>query len=328
MQPLALRRAAAAYAGDATRVRAEIAELERVLHDGTPVPGSQVTIGGGMNGTRTKVLLADPLHRLADTPAVEKSVAQQAAQERFGWRVAQALGIDHLFAAVAQRADGSVGIEFRPGVTLREAGITTVEQLQSAIERMHLAAGATESQARDRARIDRQLFQVYDYVLANSDRHLGQGMADAISGVVSFVDQGNMGRGAILEGASILRPALREFQAGPHGGTVDIDPDVVDLVRERLTPDRLRTLHTGVFADPSVATPPAGTIGNEYLAEVNGFEFREGSVKRLEQVLEHGSYEHAPEAADPILHAAPPEERLANARGVGAVKGAFFDLDL
>lgn len=126
-------------------------------------------------------------------------------------------------------------------------------------------SGSTR-RARRAALVDRQLLQCFDYLLANNDRHTANGLYDATSGVLSFIDSGHAGRGQLASnGGSVLVPALRKLQAGSKGGHVDLDPAVVDYLRRRTSADRLRAIHAATFDRAGVAGPAPRTYGERFL---------------------------------------------------------------
>lgn len=275
-----------------------------------------------MNGLLSRVQLDGA------TWAVEKPAGAQAAQEEFGWRIARELGIDHLFPAVARRADGTAYIELRAGRGVTISGITDVAKLEQALTRAYLdeaSLGLTQVEAAQAARIDRQLLQAFDYLVANNDRSAANAMFDAVEGV-SFIDSGHIGRGELAtNGGTTLEPALQLFQAGREGGRVQLDDVVVDHIRRRLTPERIGELHAEVFHAPDMPGPPARTLGEKFIGHVTRDAYRDGIVARLDHVLEHGSYVHRPYRGDaggelpPLID----EARLRGARGIHAVRGAF-----
>jgi hypothetical protein len=311
-----------------TRDDAAVARLERVLREGTVDEASRRPIGEGVNGLLHQVAIGDPADpAAAATWAVEKPAGAQAAQEEFGWRLARAMGIDHLFPAVARRADGAARIEVRPGTGLSQAGVTDVPALDRELTRSYLAdarLGLTPDEAAHAARIDRQLLQAFDYLLANNDRRTSNGLVDAVAGV-TFIDAGHAGRGTMAQnGGTVLEPALYLFQAGPKGGRVDLDPEVVAYLRGRLTPDALRTMHADVFHAPGIAGPEARTIGERFIGHVSSDAYVDGMVARLDHIGATGGYTHRPYAGDNAGELPPlMDDRLRNARGFGNVRAAM-----
>ena len=291
-------------AGTLLRSRGDDAldHLERVLREGAIDMDTKEFVGEGVNGMLWRRQIADPVDTAAARIwAVEKPAGAQAAQEELGWRLGRALGIDHLLPAVARRADGTARIEFRSGKAVTLQGITDIPNLEQALARAYLddaTLGLTHAEAAQAARIDRQLLQVFDYLLANNDRRAANALFDAAAGM-SFIDAGHAGRGALAtNGGTTLEPALQLFQAGREGGRVDIDPVVLDFVRRRLTADDVRSIHSSVFDAPGIAGPAPHTLGEKFLGHVRSERYREGVVERLDHLLEHGGYTHRRYAGD------------------------------
>lgn len=306
--------------------------LERMLRTGRIDDSERRAVGEGMNGVLYRVRVHDPAAPGASpTWVVEKPAGAQAAQEELGWRLARALGIDHLVPAAVRREDGTARIMLRPGEALSLAGIHDVRHLEQALAAGHLrdaALGVDVLGSAQSARIERQLLQVFDYLLANNDRRAANGLYDAATGTLSFIDSGHAGRGTLQHnGGSVLEPALQAFQAGRGGGRVDLDPVVVDYLRRRLRPEDVRAIHRTVFDDPEIAGPAGRTIGERFIGHVRSDGYREGMVQRLEHVLESGGYSHAPYRGDAAGELPPLLDERANVRGLGAVRRQFGAFD-
>ncbi|MCB0878441.1 MAG: hypothetical protein KDC46_05615 [Thermoleophilia bacterium] len=331
----AATRAGASVVDDALRegrlLRSSAADLldrrERLLLEGAIDESSRVPVAGGMNGDLSRVLVQDPVHSWNRRWVIEKDAGAQAAQEEFGWRVARELGIDHLVPAAMRRADGIARIEFREGRSLSLSGITDSAALEDALAGSYLrdaTLGLDEAGARRAALVDRQLLQCFDYLLANNDRHTANGLYDATSGVLSFIDSGHAGRGQLASnGGSVLVPALRKLQAGSKGGHVDLDPAVVDYLRRRTSADRLRAIHAATFDRAGVAGPAPRTYGERFLPHARSTTYRDGIVARYEHVLDRGGYDHAPYQGDAAGDLPPLDGPDPNARGLRQVRAAF-----
>lgn len=311
-----------------TRGDDELDRLEHVLRTGRIDDSERFRVGAGLNGEVYRVRLHDPSAPDGARWIVEKTASGQAAQEEFGWRLARALGIDYLVAAAIRRADGAARIEFKPGTSLTMTGLRDADALEGALTVRYFddaeRLGITTDEARQAARIDRQLLQVFDYLLANNDRHGGNGLYDAVTGAVTFIDSGHAGRGALsVNGGTTLEPALRLYQAGDAGGRVDLDPAVVELIRRRLTPERVRTLHAEVFEATGIAGPESGSVGARFISHVRSPTYRSGIVERLDNVLTTGGYTHRRYEGDAGGELPPLVDDRANARGLRDVRAAF-----
>jgi hypothetical protein len=309
--------------GDPARLDA----LEHVLRTGTIDRSTAHVVGGGVNGPRSRYAIDSG----TPTPvsAVEKPVDAQAAQEELAWKLGRELGIDHLMPAVARRANGDALIEFRAGTSLSAAGTKTVHDLDVALATSYLADAQlhlSPTEAAQAGRVDRQLLQFVDYLVANNDRHLTNGLEDiTASGKVTFLDFGMMSRGALANGGSELRPTMRSFQGSTAAPHVDLDPDVVAYIRQRLTPGRIAELHTEVFEAAGIGRPSPGTLGEQLYVGAKGPSFRMGMQHRLDHVLKTSGYDHAISQGDELLDPKEQVDNRAVARGLGAVRNAFMD---
>ncbi|MCW2972311.1 MAG: hypothetical protein JWN72_584 [Thermoleophilia bacterium] len=307
--------------GDPARLDA----LEELLRTGAPT--NLRSMGSGPPGQpfssgelfRAEAVAADG----TSVSAVVKSADAGAPQETFGWKFGRALGIDHLVPAVGRRPDGSAWIEFRPGVTLREAGVVTNAQLDEALAISYLGDGSlTPAEAAQAARVDRQLLQATDYLTANIDRHANNGLVDVGgSGRVSFIDFGLVGRGARAEGGSVISPALRRFQSDAGDGVVNLDPAVVRYIERRLTPARVEELHAEVYGASGFARTTPDTQGERQFLAARNPRFREGITTRLAALLEHGGYVASPYLGDALTPVASPT-RAMEVRGFRNVMAA------
>jgi hypothetical protein len=266
-----------------TRSAAELDRLEHLVSTGTAIDATRRSIGtNGANGFRTAVNLHTVDGGAIDV--VEKSTAHEGAQEQFGWLVARALGIDHRVALVARAADGTARIEHLPDThgwtTLFEAGVRDVASLDQALancirrESPHL----TEPEVTRTARIERQLLQVFDYVIANDDRNLGNARARLSDPALKFIDHGNAGTGQHGRD-DVLVPGLRSALQGT-GGTTKLDADVVGYLRRRVTTDALRSAHDRAFDPKLLQGTQSRATGNAASAS-----FRDGTVARFQHAL-------------------------------------------
>lgn len=321
----ALRAGRLLRTGDDTALDA----LEDVLRSGAIDRPSSLRVGGGMNGDRFRMRLEAPGSLTPDRHvwAVEKPAEAQAAQEELAWRVGRELRIDHLLPAAVRRSDGTAWIRFHNGTGLSQAGVTDLTRLDQALTASYLedaSLGLTRTEAAQAARIDRQLLQLLDYVLANNDRHLGNGLLDAAGGrnALTFLDYGHAGRGTTAAGATELAPALRLFQGTSSGGRVDLDAEVVAHAQRRLTPDRVRELHAAVYEAPDMAKPAMGSYGARFQALTSTGRYREGIIRRLEHAAAERGYTHMAYAGDNAGEL-PPMQSMRNVRGFNNVRGAM-----
>lgn len=293
-----------------SRSAATLDSVERLLATGTPDASSNRAIGTGMNDVRHAITLRGDDGASID--AVTKTLAEQGAQEHFGWAAARAFGIDHRVAPVGRAADGSARIAYVPGSSLVAGGVHNARTMEIALAQSHLAADAplSPAEAAQAARVESQLMRAFDYVLANSDRHGGNGIVDARSGV-TLIDQGHIGRGS-AHAADRLVPGMRSDFLGATDNTVELDDVTVDFLRRRLDGDGLRAIHAATLRGDNRPYPVTGEFGhfNTYV-ESNGFI--DGAVARLEHLVETGRFRHG----DPNdrMRALAPEPPPAGRRG-------------
>lgn len=296
----ALRAGRLLRTGDPTKLDA----VEQLLRNGvTRAEDVSAPVGAGINGQLHAHVLHDPVDAGRQIVAVSKPVNAQAAQEEYGWKLGRAMGIDHLLAPTARGADGQARIALAPGTSLSQGGVTNVEQLESSLMKSYTNDAGLRISERDAARaarVDRELLQVFDYLGANNDRHLGNGLVDAATGRVTFIDYGHMGTGT---GKDALAPSLRAFQ--PHD-RIELSPDTLAILRRRLTPEVLDQVHATLAQGPR---PPAGTMSQRMLDKVDTPSFRNDVRARLEHILETGGF--ASDKTDGVILPPLMEDRMA-----------------
>ncbi|MCW2925541.1 MAG: hypothetical protein JWM98_2945 [Thermoleophilia bacterium] len=299
--------------------------LERVLATGVEV-GSRKALGAaGQNGVMYRVLLADAADASKQVEAILRPGQAQAPQEVFGWRIARALGVDHMFPAASMR-DGGAAVQVVPGVEARAAGFSAIDQLRSELERGYRLSHPGIDAA-TQARVDVELARVVDYVVANSDRHGGNAMYDAGTGPMHLIDIGNMG----LAGPDKLRPIFRDFGAGDRL-PIDLHPRTVEVVRRNLTPEVLAGLHAKLREDVAVqhidpAAPRMVRMRQRTMSRlVTRDAYLRDMVARRDQLVNTGRLEQSrmgPWVTGPlaVVRAWPLAVGAAGAAGAAAVVG-------
>lgn len=283
----AVRDALAAGKLVGSRSDTELDSIERLLATGTPDPSTRRPIGNGMNDVRYATVLRGPDGTSID--AVSKPESAQGTQEAFSWQLARSMGIDHRVVPAARDSDGTAHIAFVPGVSLFEGKVRDARSMEIALTQSHLASDAPlpAAEAAQAARIESQLMQVFDYVLANSDRHGGNGIVDARSGV-TLIDQGHVGRGQAGR-PDVLVPGMRSTYLGSTREPVRIDPEVIDFLARRLDETTLRGIHQDSFR----GARPVSTQGEH--GRFNSFAasstFIDGAVARLRHVIDAGEFQ-------------------------------------
>ena len=196
--------------------------------------------------------------------------------EQFANDLAERLGIGHLVAPVVER-DGRVVIAMMPGVQAREAGVHSADDLEAVLRTFYTSrlTGVSADDIASRARIDRQLVQVFDHALGIADRHGRNLLVDAEQGAVTLIDHSEM-----LLGHRAKQPFVPFMMRRFMGGTgslapnpvVRIDDDVRAMLRERVPAgsvdqmlDDLRRSAGAAFTKDSagrlVDAAKAGSIG-------------------------------------------------------------------
>lgn len=214
--------------------------------------------------------------RGVDTLVVDKH--QQGPAEVAGSTFAGLIGLDHFVPlAVPQAADGARML-FRPGVELRKLADVSAEDLvQIRAARLARVAPQLDVATRQRvAKMEIELLQTIDYLLANSDRHRGNILVDIATGEISFIDQGAIGDGEFWQkftGGSPLRPKLNPLIQGADGHT-SLSTDTIEWLTSRLDDQVI---------DEWMAGNPLGT------ARLT----RDGVVDRLGEVMRRGSFDYA-----------------------------------
>jgi len=289
----------------------QVAALETALRDGAFTSAGETIGGTNLNGA---LALGTIRHGTSTVPVVIKPATADAAQEAFASSIARDMGIDYLVPRAVPRADGSVAMERVPGYEFLTSSVYNDRSLETALRRSYQVQHP-ELPARDMARaarIDRQLVQVFDYVLANSDRHQLNGLRDRPSGRISFIDQGNLAHG---ETADPLRPRLNAtYQPAGPGEAIPVDEDVRTILRERLTPERIAAAHAA-FDRPA----PEGTVARHWFEQARDPEYLDRVQQRVRQVVEQGTYEFAgSDGWNETVPGVEPRSKLASARANGA----------
>lgn len=219
---------------------------------------------------------------------VVKPATAQAHHEVFASQVADLLGIGHLVPQAAMRHDGSAAIRLAAGHEFLVSGVWSSGQLEIALraDGQRRAPFATVEEVEARARHERQLVQVFDYILGNPDRTLMNGLYDRATGAVTLIDHGDIGRG---ETDDPIRPGmLSAFQPAPIGTHIAIDEDVRKTVAERLNAEAVCSLHAALQRE-AIKLPPGPSY---WLERVQSNEYRERVLARIEHLCAQGWYEY------------------------------------
>ncbi|MBC7644226.1 MAG: hypothetical protein H7123_03800 [Thermoleophilia bacterium] len=264
------------------------ADVQDTLKRGVPDPDTWSVIptaGGNFNGDVKKVVLIDPNNAGHRVPTIHKPPAGQAAQEMVFTSLVNRLGVGHLAAAAARRHDGSLAAELVAGVPFWNGGVGSAGDMDRVLtdhyQQLFPALSRTEAGAA--ARVDRQLLQVADWLVANNDRHRGNGIVDAGRALVYLIDHGFSGRG---ETADALIPELKATYQGWQN-IRQLDADTVAVLRERLAPTDITTAHAELLAPAGDIADPAAL---QRLREDRSLDYLSRMQQRLAHVQETGTY--------------------------------------
>jgi hypothetical protein len=262
-----------------------IAELhERLAHRSTAI--RDALLGGELvqDGVLTASGITGPPQKLrviTDGVGELRAVGKAASgnyplAEQFANDLAERLGIGHLVAPVVERV-GRVVIAMVPGVQARQAGVHSAADLEASLRTFYAQrlTGVSAEEIASRARIDRQLIQVFDHALGIADRHGRNLLVDAEQGAVTLIDHSEM-----LLGHRAKQPLvpimMRRFMGGTRSfapnPVVRLDDDVRAMLRERVPTgtvdgmlDDLRRSAGAAFTKDSagrlVDAAKAGSIG-------------------------------------------------------------------
>ncbi|MCW2950641.1 MAG: hypothetical protein JWN41_1654 [Thermoleophilia bacterium] len=223
----------------------------------------------GATGPPRRMIVRDAT--VGTIPAIAKQgVGTFPLAETFATDFGERLGIGYLFAPTVAR-DGGVLMEMVEGKQARHRGITSSADLQRAIEQVlrHGAPEATEQQIANRARIDRQLVQIFDYALAVPDRHARNLMVSTQRHRMTLLDHSEL-LGGCTPDALLAPRMMRRYLAGDHAyapqQTVTVDADVRALVAKRMPASTVREMLATLRAHPDFRPETAGRLADPDLA--------------------------------------------------------------
>ena len=188
-------------------------------------------------------------------------------------RLSALLGIDHLVPIATPAGDDSVRMVFAAGQSADAAGIQSAADL-IAVREAGLARRAPHVDAATRSRVARmevELGQVFDYLLANSDRRARNLIVDTENGTFALIDNASIGHGTMFSRKTPTLPTLKPLIQGA-GGHTQLSTDTVAWLREHLDEPALRAWHA------------------EHVDAIGGSA--DDFVARLNHVLEHGSFDY------------------------------------
>ncbi|HEY8708090.1 MAG TPA: hypothetical protein VIM34_08835, partial [Burkholderiaceae bacterium] len=295
--------------------------IEQILTTGDLKTAREVAMPGAQVGIN-KVRHAYEVGTLDGMPVtgVLKEFGEQAPQEILAAHVAEALGISHLMPVIGARSNGSVLMQYAPGQLAAKVGAVDAASLEAALAKWYTSGhGMTPGDAAARATLDRELVNVFDYVLANADRHTSNVMVDPKSGIVRLLDHGHVGWGQGNDGGTAELPVLgRAFMnstevAGGIRHTALSAATVAHL--DKIDPAALRTAHASIAKVQNVQR--MAHVGRAWAA-VQSPEFAGQMVARLERARS----ERAIRFIEPGFEAPVELWPVGNGRGVAGARGA------
>lgn len=270
--------------------------LEQRLHDGRIDEATRQSLApaGNFNGAIDRVdVVAE--RGASRQRAVLKGPDAQAAQEEIGWRMMRTLDIAHLAPATVRRNDGVARIEFVDGEPFWSAHVQNSGDIDRLLtdDYQRLFPSLSRDEAGRAARTDRELLQVADYLLANNDRHVGNGIVSGTS--VHVIDHGFAFRG---ERADPVVPELKHHFQGPDGQTA-LHGETLAIVRTNVTDDALRAAHAVLRRAPGDMHD--ADAARRLLIDQRDDQLRRMTLRRDHLMVEHGfSYRPIGDADHPL----------------------------
>lgn len=273
---------------------------QRILTDGDVDPDPLRMVGGYGNGNGQLAIMRV---RHPDTPhlgvtVVRRPPTAQAAQEEFFARLTEHAGVDHHFAPVARRSDGSALVLAVPGRQLWDEvrGGDDIAGVMANWYRVRFPR-LGEDGARLAGRMDFDAAKSIDYIGAQPDRNAGGLLGDVASGELHFIDNGFAGRGETLEP---LKPALKSHFVGGVPGHATVVPEAAAEVVRGLDDAALADAHAVLGRGPDGDLPWGHALA---LRQDASQGFLDAMRARRDQ-LATGSFDYAPIDlnADPLAH--------------------------
>ena len=271
------------FAGFDREALAQNAAMRDALRGGTLVQDPRGRMASsGITGPPQLVQVTDA--KLGTVPAIRKQgVGTYPLAEEFATDLAERMGIGYL-GAPSVEGDGAVITELVTGTQARKAHVLSSRDLEQAIagELRARVPGATMAEVADRARIDRQLVQVFDHALAIPDRHGRNLMVDP-GRRVTMIDHSEL-LGGTANGVAGEPRMMRRYMSGVTTlgarQQVPIDADVRALIAERMPAGTIDTMLGQLRARPGFGPATAGKLVDDGLARTIG--------ERLDDVVTSG----------------------------------------
>jgi hypothetical protein len=259
----------------------ERAHLERLLTSADDVARlvGRTTTSPGNHAGALVVSALDDAARGRELRFVTKPV--QGGAEVAASRMSALIGIDHLVPIAVRDGEDGARMLFAAGESADAAGVTSAADLiELRVRGLQLEAPHLEPAERLQLALrDVELAQVFDYLLANSDRRGRNLLVDRTRGTFALIDNASIGHGTLFNRAPTTRPMLKPLVQGADGRT-QLSPDTVEWLRAHLDESVVRAWHSEHAADIQTSA--------------------DDIVARLRSVLDHGSFEFVDSAASGI----------------------------
>jgi hypothetical protein len=276
-------------------------QVQRILRDGV-IDAEPVRMVGGYgngNGAMPMVRVRHPETPHLSVVAVHRPPTAQAAQEEFFAHLAERAGVDHHFAPVVRREDGSALVLAVPGRDSWDEGIDSGDDIANLMGDWYRKRfdGLGDDGARLAGQLDFDESRALDYITAQPDRNAGGLLADRAAGELHFIDNGFAGRG---ETPNVLRPGMKSHFVGGDAGHAQLLPAAARELAERLDDAALADAHAVLGRGPD-GKLPAGHAGA--LRQDASQGFLDAMRARRDQVAT-GSFDYEPIDlnANPLAH--------------------------
>ena len=190
-----------------------------------------------------------PIQRISDAGGdilvVEKN--QQGSAEVAGSQFAGLIGIQHLVPLAVEHGQQGARMLRAAGTEAAQAGVKSADDLVALrmVALSREAPGLSVSERGRLARLEVELGQAMDYLLANSDRHTRNVMVDPERGAMALIDNGAIGDGDLFRPATTQAwrtPQLhRAFQ--PTEESAPLSPDTLQWLRDHIDDTTLTAWH-------------------------------------------------------------------------------------
>ena len=266
----------------ATRLPRDV--VERAFN-GMPVGDPRPVGNVGIEGQLYVYTFRDPVTNTT-VEGLYKPESAAAPQEVFGGRAAEAFGLGEHVPYMSGRSDGGVIIEMLPGRPWYQDGINSPQALRDVIANSPSLEGLSPS-----ARVE--VIGAYDYAMALSDRHNGNGLADAATGQAYLIDFGYIGTGWAWgsNGYVTLDQSFQSVTSSPNSvfRDVTLSPEALDYIRNNVDLGAIRAAHADFARSHRPDDVGVSAAGRRFDAAASP-EFMQSIVDRVTLMQQQGGY--------------------------------------